>query len=199
MNKKFAFSTAMALVLASAQSVMAQTPEGLIRFLMKRSATAVATGCLPDATATVSVKSLGEVEIMSVEAKGLPPNTGFDLFVIQLPNAPFGLSWYQGDMESDPFGRAQGTFIGRFNEETFIVAPGVGGAPKLHNTDATANPATAPIHTFHIGLWFNSPTDAANAGCGGAVTPFNGEHHAGVQVLSTNQFPANQGPLIRLK
>jgi hypothetical protein len=200
MTRKFAFSTALALVLASAQNVMAQNPPNdLIRFFLKRSATAVATGCLPNATATVSVKSFGEVEIMSVEAQGLPPNTGFDLFVIQLPSAPFGLSWYQGDMETDHDGRAQGTFIGRFSEETFIVAPGVGGAPMVHNTDATTNPATGPIHTAHLGLWFNSPADAAAAGCGGAVTPFNGEHNAGVQALSTAHIPANQGPLLRLK
>lgn len=62
---------------------------------------------------------------MRVSAKHLPPNTDFDLFVIQVPNAPFGISWYQGDL----------------------------------------------------------------------TTPFNGEHDAGVQALSTQNFPDQAGPL----
>jgi hypothetical protein len=108
------------------------------------------------------------------------------------------MSWYQGDLETDRYGEAEGTFIGRFNEETFSVAPGVAPAPVRHSSpiaDATANPATAPVHQFHVGLWFNSPADAAAAGCGTAVTPFNGEHNAGVQVLSTRNFAPGDGPL----
>ena len=201
MTKQFVFSVTLALALAGARNAGAQAPplEDITRFDMTRSAGATAAGCLPDAVAKVTLKSLGEVEIMSVAATGLPPNTGFDLFVIQLPNAPFGLSWYQGDMESDALGRAQGTFIGRFNEETFIVAPGAGPAPVVHNTDAATNPPTAPVHTFHVGLWFNSPDEALAAGCPNTVTPFNGEHHAGIQALSTNHFGNLDGPLRRLK
>ena len=44
--------------------------------------------------------------------------------MLQVPDAPFGLSWYQGDLESDKYGKAKGTFVGRFSEETFLVAPG---------------------------------------------------------------------------
>jgi len=29
------------------------------------------------------------------------------------------------------------------------------------------------------------------------MTPFNGEQHAGIQVLNTGQFPVNAGPLYR--
>jgi hypothetical protein len=64
--------------------------------------------------------------------------------------------------------------------------------------DAASNPATEPIHTFHLGLWFNSPVAAANAGCPGAVTRFNGDHNAGVQALSTRNFPNLEGPLRQL-
>ena len=102
-------------------------------------------------------------------------------------------------MESDSLGRAQGTFIGRFNEETFIVAPGTGPAPVVHNTDAAANPPTKPVHTFHLGLWFNSPAEAQAAGCPNTVTPFNGEHNAGIQALATNGFTPANGPLRFLK
>ena len=41
---------------------------------------------------------------MKVTVWGLPPNTDFDFFVIQVPNAPFGLSWYQGDIETNKDG-----------------------------------------------------------------------------------------------
>ena len=100
-------------------------------------------------------------------------------------------------------GRADGVFIGRFNTETFIVAPGSAPAPVVHNQppfpDANTNPATPPVHEFHLGLWFNSPADADAAGCGNTVTPFNGDHNAGVQALSTRNFGDLTGPLSHLK
>jgi hypothetical protein len=52
---------------------------------------------------------------------------------------------------------------------------------------------------YHLGLWFNDPEDAANAGCLDTVTPFNGEHNAGVQALSTRNFPPFEGPLGQLE
>jgi hypothetical protein len=201
MNKKYVVMTTLALAVSVAQQASAQTttPDTLIRFFMQRSAPVSAAKCLPHASANVTVKTVGEVEIMNVEASGLPPKTAFDLFVIQLPNAPFGLAWYQGDMETNSEGRAAGTFIGRFNEETFIVATGTGVAPVVHDADAATNPQTEPVHTYHVGLWFNSPADAAAAGCPATVTPFNGEHNAGIQVLTTNGFAKDKGPLRSLK
>jgi hypothetical protein len=168
-------------------------------FNMVRSAVAENAGCLAHASGEVSIHSIGPVEVMDVEVEGLPPNTGFDFFVIQVPNAPFGLSWYQGDIQTDEEGEGHGRFIGRFNIETFIVAPGVAPAPVVFDKppfrDVDTNPATGPVHTYHLGLWFNSPKDAEAAGCPGAVTPFNGEHNAGVQALSTRNHPIDRGPL----
>jgi hypothetical protein len=158
-----------------------------------------ANPCLPDAKAKVQIISDGEAEDMFVVATGLPPNTAFDFFVIQVPKAPFGLSWYQGDMQSDDDGDAVQHFRGRFSIETFIVAPGSAPAPKVFDDNATTNPATPPVQIYHLGLWFNSPTDAQNAGCPNTVTPFNGEHNAGIQVLNTSNFPDDQGPLINLR
>jgi hypothetical protein len=172
------------------------------KFLLHRSPGIVAAGCVPNAKAVVSIRNDGPVEVMTVKAEGLPPNRDFDLFVIQKPNAPFGVSWYQGDLETGPDGRASGTFVGRFNEETFAIAPGTAPAPKVHSSpipDATSNPPFGPIHTFHLGLWFNSAKAAAQVGCPNATTPFNGEHNAGVQVLNTDQFPDLAGPIGRLK
>lgn len=159
--------------------------------------------CLRNARAHVQVTSLGPVEEMDVDVSGLPPNTEFDFFVIQVPKGPaFGLAWYQGDIQTDDEGEAHQRFIGRFSIETFIVAPGIASAPVVHNQgpfpDASSNPTTAPVHTFHLGLWFNSPADAVSARCPGATTPFNGDHTAGVQVLNTSNFADDQGPLRQL-
>jgi hypothetical protein len=157
--------------------------------------------CLPNATAKVKVTSAGPVDIMEVTVQGLPPKTDFDFFVLQVPKAPFGVAWYQGDIETDKNGRGYGRFIGRFNIETFAVATGSAPAPAVFNgpfPDATINPSFNPIQMYHLGLWFNSPHDAAAATCPATVTPFNGEHNAGIQVLNTATFPDDHGPLRQL-
>jgi hypothetical protein len=186
-----------------ASSARGAAKDHQIAFDMVRSTAATNGNCLAHAGAHVTVRSIGSVEVMKVQVSGLPANTEFDFFVIQVPNAPFGLSWYQGDIETGADGTGTGTFVGRFSIETFIVAPGIAPAPVVHtqapNPDASVNPATNPVHTFHLGLWFNSPDDATAAGCPGTVTPFNGEHNAGVQVLNTAQFANQHGPLRRLK
>jgi len=171
-------------------------------FPLVRSASAIAGNCLADARGRVTINSLGNVEVMHVEAAGLPPKTEFDAFVIQLPNAPFGLSWYQGDLTTDENGRGVADFIGRFSIETFIVAPGSGPAPVVHRQPiphASSNPATGPVHTYHVGLWFGSSDAAAAAGCPATVTPFNGDHTAGIQALSTRNFGNLNGPLRRIQ
>ena len=171
-------------------------------FNMVRSAGAEAANCIPNAKGRATINSLGNVEVMHVEATGLPPRTEFDAFVIQLPNAPFGLSWYQGDLTTDDAGKGVADFIGRFSVETFIVAPGSGPAPVVHNQpipDANSNPATGPVHTFHVGLWFGSSAAAAAAGCPNTVTPFNGDHTAGIQALSTRNFGDLKGPLSKIQ
>jgi len=184
----------------SSHADLACSKDGTLCFDMRPSADAAT--CLKNARGRVRIRPEGEVERMDVEVDGLPPNTEFDFFVIQVPNSPFGLSWYQGDIDTDEYGEGHGRFIGRFNAETFIVAPNVAPAPIVHDDgpfpDAAMNPKTAPVHTFHLGLWFNNPNDAAAAQCPGRTTPFNGDHTAGIQALSTNNFPDDQGPLRQL-
>jgi len=175
-------------------------------FSMVRSSNAVAAGCLSGANAKVTINSLGPVEVMKVELNDLPPNREFDLFVIQQPNAPFGASWYQGDLETDADGHAQQRFVGRFSIETFTVAPGSVAAPVVHEDppfpDASSNPQFAPVHQYHLGLWFGTAGAARAAGCTGdqlVRTPFNGVHNAGVQALSTRNFGALNGPLRQIQ
>ena len=179
---------------------LAATPDGRDddSFTFKMVVSAGAKTCLPNASAKVTITPAGPVEIMDVSVSGLPPKTEFDFFVIQVPQAPFGVSWYQGDIETNKRGRGHQTFVGRFSIETFAVAPGSAPAPVVFNgpfPDASLNPPFNPIQMYHLGLWFGSPDAAAAAGCPSTVTPFNGEHNAGIQVLNTSNFADDQGPL----
>jgi hypothetical protein len=155
--------------------------------------------CLPKATATVRVRPAGPVDIMDVTVEGLPANTDFDFFVIQVPKTPFGVAWYQGDIMTDKNGRGHQEFVGRFNIETFTFAQSSAPAPVVFNSgvapDASLNPPFNPIQMYHLGLWFDSPQAAMAAGCPATVTAFNGEHNAGLQVLNTSNFADDHGPL----
>jgi len=141
------------LIAGAAGAAAAASGDGRNRtsFELIQSAAAAGANCLNGAKAEVTIRSKGPVEVMRVEARGLPKNTDFDLFVIQVPNAPFGVSWYQGDLETNWKGKADGTFVGRFSIETFTVATGVAPAPVVHTSpfpDASSNPVTAPIHQY---------------------------------------------------
>jgi hypothetical protein len=188
-----------ALSLFMTASPLAAAPDdadGSVTFNMVVSAGAKT--CLPNASATVKITPVGPVEIMEVSVQGLAPNAEFDFFVIQVPKAPFGVSWYQGDIETDKNGKGHERFIGRFSIETFAVAPGSAPAPVVFSgpfPDASLNPSFNSIQMYHLGLWFGSPQTAQAAGCPATVTPFNGEHNAGIQVLNTSNFPDDHGPL----
>lgn len=157
-----------------------------------------ASACLGGASASVKITPSDGVEIMDVAVDGLPPDTAFNLFVLQVPKAPFGVSWYQGDIQTDKKGRGHQRVIGIFSIETFTVAPGSAPAPVVFNgpfPNASVNPAFNPIQMYHLGIWFDSPADAHAAGCPATVTPFNGEHNAGIQVFNTSNFADDHGPL----
>jgi hypothetical protein len=155
--------------------------------------------CVPNASATVKVRQAGPVEIMDVAVQGLPANTEFDFFVLQVPKAPFGVAWYQGDIMTDKHGRGHQEFVGRFSIETFSFAQGSAPAPVVFDSgpfpDASINPPFNPIQMYHLGLWFGSPEAAGAAGCPATVTAFNGTHTAGIQVLNTASFADDHGPL----
>ena len=200
--RPFALVVASFVALAPIQGHAASTT---IQFQMKVSPGA--STCLPHASATVIDQLFGEFENLEVIVHGLPANTGFDLFSIEVPNAPFGLAWYVGDIVTDATGTGVGNFVGRFNVETFVISPGVPAvvppnvfhSPPAVVPEAAVGVKTNPVQLYHLGLWFNAPSDAANAHCPSTATPFNGEHNAGVQVLNTATFPDTQGPLFHLQ
>ena len=168
-------------------------------FEMVRSESAVAKDCLKKASASVQIRSTAEGnQIMDVTLKHAAKNTAFTLFVIQQPNDPFGISWYQGDIATDNQGHGTGHFVGIFNSEVFAISPGAVKPPQVDKQDAKKGVKFAPVHTFHLGVWFADPKDAAKAGCSNTVTPFDGDHVAGIQALSTRNF-AKGGPLGTIK
>src|SRR6516162_7665268 len=203
-NMKSIALCALTVAALASTPALAGNDDDEFRFPMVRNDAGALQNALPNARGRVKIESVGPVEIMDVKVWGLPPNTDFDFFVIQVPKAPFGLAWYQGDIETNKDGVGHGEFIGRFSIETFIVAPGVAPAPAdpFHEPkripDATQNPATNPVQIYHLGLWFNNPQDVVKAGGPGTITPFNGEHDAGLQVLNSGKFGDTDGPLKRV-
>ena len=147
-------------------------------------------GCLPHAGGTVAIFPHNENDTMIVSVHGMPANAEFDLFVTQRPTAPdVGLSWYQTDIDTGRDGSGMATVQGIFDQETFTAVPNPNATLKF---DA--------VHQYHLGLWFNDPQVPFNLHCEGTaatpkITVFNGEQHAGVQVLNTSNFPDNAGPL----
>ncbi len=200
--KPYVLVAASVAALAPIQARAASTT-----FQFPLTVSAGAKTCLPNAKGTVTDHTFGEFENLEVVVTGLPANTDFDLFSIEVPNAPFGLAWYIGDINTDATGTGVGNFVGRFNIETFVISPGVPSTPPpnvFHSPpafvpEATTGIKTNPVQLYHLGLWFNSEDDAEKAGCPGTHTPFNGEHNAGIQVLNTATFPDTPGPLFNLK
>jgi uncharacterized protein YbcV (DUF1398 family) len=169
-------------------------------FKMVRSQTATANDCLEGAKAHVDVRTTAtDQQIMDVALNHAPENTEFEVFITQQANAPFGVSWYQADFDTNDKGHGEVRARGIFSEELFAVAPGVVNAPQVDDLDAKKNPDFAPVHTYHVGLWFGSPEEAEDAGCPADVTPFDGDHSAGIQAFSTRNFPALQGPLRQIQ
>ena len=56
---------------------------------------------------------------MKVTLWGMPKNSDFDLFVIQTPNKPFGVSWYQSDIHAGNNGSGTAVVQGIFDKVIF--------------------------------------------------------------------------------
>jgi hypothetical protein len=122
--------------------------------------------------------------------KNFKPNLGFDLFTIQHSpqtatgtpdaNPSVGLAWYQTDVQVGSNGS------GHVHIRTVLL-------DQIFGVDKDV--ALPPTNTFHMGFWFNNPTDAQRCGFTG-TTPFNGEHNAGPLAFVTRpNATTNLGPL----
>ena len=182
-----AVASALSLTAASAAPVASARTSGPFTFRLVPSPGI--KSCLPHAGGLVTITPGSQNDTMDVSIFGMPRDADFDLFVIEQPNKPFGVSWYQTDINADHHGFGHATVRGVFDVETFSVSPG-------------GSTTFGPTHQYHLGLWFNDPKVPFNLGCEPngpgtqpIVTPFNGEQHAGIQALNTAQFPVGAGPL----
>ena len=181
-----AAASALSLTAASAAPVTGHSAERPFTFALQASSPAIKT-CLPHARGVVTIIPGSQNDLMNVTITGMPKNAEFDLFVIQQPGKPFGVSWYQTDVNANGAGVGFASVRGIFDRETFSVSQG--GTTTFD-----------PTHQFHLGLWFNDPNLPFNLGCepgqpSAVHTPLNGEQNAGIQVLNTAEFPDNAGPL----
>jgi hypothetical protein len=90
---------------AMAQTSKPSAKPALKQFKMVRSQSAAAVKggkCLKGAYANVRVTDAGQGnQNLYITLNKAAKNTEFTVFVIQEPNSPFGVSWYQGDIATD--------------------------------------------------------------------------------------------------
>jgi hypothetical protein len=150
-----------------------------IRFQLAPSTPAIAS-CLPKLKATVEVEletaQRGRDEF-EIHASGLPPHQDFTVFLLEMPGSPFGAAEYIGDFSTNARGSGANTFK-LIVEEAF--------------SSTLVNGTRVRADLNHVGFWFADPAedDVCFGPGGGAVTPFDGDNEAGVQVMnSANALP----------
>jgi len=136
--------------------------------------------CMPGVRVDVEVKLTTEqkgFDIFEVEARRLPPNTAFTVFLLETAGPPFGAAEYIGDFTSDNRGRAHNTF-NLIVQEAFA--------------STVVNGQRVRVDLNQVGAWFADPKDDDFClGPNSPVTPFDGDNEAGVQAFNS----ANTTPL----
>jgi len=138
--------------------------------------------CMPDAKLEVTVRLTTDkvgFDSFEIQAKNLPPNRQYTVFLLQTAGAPFGAAEYIGDFSTNPAGNGQNTFK-LIVQEAF--------------SSTLVNGARVRADLNRVGVWFADPKDddfcPAATGVNG-ITPFDGDNAAGVQAFNS----ANADPL----
>ena len=184
-----AVASAAALVVGITAAAGAATASKEQHFSFRLVPAAGIKACVPHARGNVTITTGDLNDTMKVTLHGMPKNTGYDLFVIQQPNKPFGDLLVPERRQRRQQRQRQRHGEGHLRRRDLL------GLARQQPTTSFG-----PTHQFHLGLWFDNPRTPFRLGCepGAAsptVTPFNGEQHAGIQALNTSQFPVNKGPL----
>ena len=114
--------------------------------------------CLPKARGQAWITPHSLNDTMKVQLWGMPANAQFDLFVIQTPNKPFGVSWYQSDIHAG--------------------GNGSGSQSCYRNDSNLPVPSTiAPVSsgTLVVGTICDSPAAGASIVAGSVITSVNGQ------------------------
>ncbi len=147
-----AVAGALSLTAASAAPVTSARHSGAFTFRLVPSPGI--KSCLPHAGGLVTIIPGSQNDTMEVSVFGMPRNADFDLFVIQQPNKPFGVSWYETDINADRHGSGHATVRGVFDVETFSVSP---GAPRSGRPTSTTWACCSTTPTSRS-TWAASPT-----------------------------------------
>src|ERR1700759_3556641 len=116
-----AVAGALSLPAASAAPVTSARHSGAFSFALVPSPGI--KSCLPHAGGRVTIIPGSQNDTMEVSIFGMPANAAFALFVTQQRKKPFGVSWYQTDVNADRHGVGHATVRGVFDVETFSVSP----------------------------------------------------------------------------
>jgi hypothetical protein len=138
--------------------------------------------CMPDAELEVSVRLTADkvgADSFEIQARNLPPNRDYAVFLLETAGVPFGAAEYIGDFSTNPAGNGHNTFK-LIVQEAFA--------------STLVNGARVRVDLNRVGVWFADPKD--DDFCQGAngingVTPFDGDNQAGVQAFNS----ANADPL----
>jgi hypothetical protein len=136
--------------------------------------------CMPGAQLHVKVGLTTEehgLDTFDIAARNLPPDRQFTIFLLQQAGSPFGAAEYIGDISTDADGNGHAK-LRLIVEEAF--------------SSTLVNGSRQRVDLNRIGVWFADPlADDFCVGVGSAVTPFDGDNAAGVQVFNS----ANADPL----
>jgi hypothetical protein len=134
--------------------------------------------CFPDLRAEVEIELETETkgrDEFELKVEGAPANQELTVFLLEIPNAPFGAAQYSGDVITNDQGNGK-------NEFELIVEE------AFASTLVDGTRVRAELN--HVGFWFADP--AADDVCfgpgGGAVTPFDGDNEASVQIMNSANF-----------
>ncbi len=172
--KKVSNETATSAVTVAAR----KAPSDKVQFHLVPSSAALAK-CMPHAKVNITVKlrtdKIGK-DIFIVDASGLPANTSFTTFLLEVPGAPFGAAEYIGDVDSNKYGKAHAEFE-LIVQEAFA--------------STLVDGKRVRVDLNHVGMWFADPAaDDFCLGKNSPVTPFDGDNEAGVQAFnSSNALP----------
>jgi hypothetical protein len=138
--------------------------------------------CMPGARLDVTIRLTTDqvgFDSFEIQAKNLPPNREYTVFLLQTAGSPFGAAEYIGDFSTNPAGNGQNTFR-LIVQEAF--------------SSTLVNGVRTRVDLNRVGVWFADPKDddfcPAATGVNG-VTPFDGDNAAGVQAFNS----ANADPL----
>ena len=171
---------------STVQVLAAQPPSVIIQFPLFPSGVKKA---FPNAKGVVTIvqgnPAVSLFDTVTVDVEGMPPDTTFTIFFIELANKPFGHVQYVADLHT----RDDGTGDVTFQTITLVAFAADASNP---GTSQDQSGAASGVQLEHLGMWFSSLQDAQKALKDNTLkgTPFDGGNpplHAGPQAMTDGQ------------